>query len=296
MMLLLGLPHGATDYSLFKAMDKHNISRRKMVFYLMYGGLIGLYGLVWLLLPLCAFLLFLLLAIYHFGQSNWSYVSYRRTAWGSLHFMLWGAGVLFTPILLHGGEAAAIVAKMTGWNLTIPTYEVALTTIIILGVLNMLAIGRLRYDGQLSRKRAWIELAAYGLLMGVFFTNSLLLGFTIYFVFWHSLGSMLDQLRYFRTNLGNYSRRQFLLEIAPVVLGALAFCLFAWFWLEPGMVLSPALIGGVFVAISLLTLPHMILVDQLYRGWRSSAKTITLPVVSKNNSTNSSSADLSASS
>jgi Brp/Blh family beta-carotene 15,15'-monooxygenase len=118
-------------------------------------------------------------------------------------------------------------------------------------------------DGQ----RAGRELLSYGLLVAMYLTNSLLLGFTIYFVFWHSLSSAKDQLYFFQRNLSYDHRRQLFWEIAVVVFGALLFCLIVWFGPGPEAALQPSIIGGVFMFISLLTLPHMLLVEQLYGVW-----------------------------
>jgi hypothetical protein len=101
----------------------------------------------------------------------------------------------------------------------------------------------------------------------MFFTNSLLLGFTVYFVFWHSLTSARDQYRFFERRLSPELRRQLYSEIAMTVAGAFVFCLIVWFGPGPEAALSPSIIGGVFIAISLLTMPHMLLVEQLYTSW-----------------------------
>lgn len=108
---------------------------------------------------------------------------------------------------------------------------------------------------------------AYVLLIIMFLTNSLLLGFSVYFIFWHSLASAKDQLQFFKLRLSPTLRRQLFVEVAMTVLGALSFCLIIWFGPGPVTALQPAVIGGVFIFISLLTLPHMLLVELLYAHW-----------------------------
>lgn len=267
MMLLLGLPHGATDHGLFIALGKHKPLGKKTNFYLVYTLIIVAYGFVWYTLPLLAFIIFMMLSVYHFGQSNWVDLQHGSKLKARLHYVLWGAGILLTPILLHGGEAVAIVATMTDTVITLPERKTILWLIGTMAVLNLFATYSMYQAGRLGRKRLAKELTAYAVLMLLFFSNSLLLGFTVYFVLWHSLTSMQDQLNFFNNRLSLSHRRQLIGEIILTITGALVFCLIVWLGPGPEAALQPHIIGGVFIFISLLTLPHMLLVEQLYANW-----------------------------
>ncbi len=267
LMLLIGLPHGATDHGLFLALFTGPPRDRPFSFYFLYALVIAGYGLLWYLFPLLAFVLFILLSVYHFGQSNWADVSYSHAGLARCHYVLWGSGILLVPILLHAREAALIVAEMTGSLLPSPGTSSVLLFLAFLAGANLLVLLVCWWKSVIEGPRLIKEIIAYGLLMGMFFTNSLLLGFTVYFVFWHSLASARDQLHFFRHRLSAGVRRQLYLGILTTVGGALAFCLLIWFGPGPGAALSPGVIGGVFVFISLLTLPHMLLVEVLYSRW-----------------------------
>ncbi|MEM9524981.1 MAG: Brp/Blh family beta-carotene 15,15'-dioxygenase, partial [Bacteroidota bacterium] len=109
LMLIIGLPHGATDHGLFESLEEGKGLRKNFSFYFGYVLVLGAYGLMWYLFPLFAFGIFMLLSVYHFGQSNWVGVNYGKAWADRLHYLLWGAGILLTPILLHAEEAAMIV-------------------------------------------------------------------------------------------------------------------------------------------------------------------------------------------
>lgn len=267
MLLLLGLPHGATDHGLFLALRRGKPAGKKIRFYLAYGSVIAAYGLIWYFLPLLAFAIFILLSVYHFGQSNWVNVKHKNGIFARGHYLLWGVGILLTPILLHAEEAIAIVATMTDTVISTPQPSSVLIFIASVAALNVVVTFFLRLTGTLSTRRLIVELLTYSVLLGMFFTNSLLLGFTVYFVFWHSLTSARDQYRFFERRLSPELRRQLYSEIAMTVAGAFIFCLIVWFGPGPEAALSPSIIGGVFIAISLLTMPHMLLVEQLYTSW-----------------------------
>jgi Brp/Blh family beta-carotene 15,15'-monooxygenase len=267
LMLLIGLPHGATDHGLFLQLQGKKQTSKKNNFYLIYLGIIGLYAAVWYVFPVVAFAIFMLLSVYHFGQSNWVDVKYKSRLSATMHYLLWGSGILLTPILLHSPEAIMIVHSMTGTELSALPYDSVLLIIGTIAVVNGISILWLTGTKMLDKSRALQEVIAYALLTGVFFTNSLLLGFTVYFVFWHSLTSAHDQFLFFKRRLSPQLRRQLFGEVVMTVVGALVFCLIVWFGPGPEAALQPAIIGGVFIMISLLTMPHMLLVEQLYASW-----------------------------
>lgn len=278
MMLMLGLPHGATDHGLFDLLVKDKSTNKGVSFYLAYLMVIGAYGLVWFLLPMVAFGIFIFMSVYHFGQSNWADIKYESATQARLHYVLWGAGILLTPIILHGGEASAIVATMTEYTIPPPSTEFVQLIIGGLASLNVLVLMIYYFQGLLTTRRLAKELLAYGVLILMFLTNTLLLGFTVYFVFWHSLTSARDQLRFFQRRLSPSARKQLFGEIALVVIGALAFCLIVWLGPGPEAALRPGVIGGVFVFISLVTLPHMLLVEQLYNSWSPQKEAAVRPL------------------
>ena len=267
LMLLIGLPHGATDHGLFLALDRTGRPATAGTFYLGYAGVIGAYALLWWVFPVVAFGLFLLLSVYHFGQSNWADVAADHVALRVGQYLAWGSCVLLTPVLLYFQDSAIIVEAMTGTAFAAPARSTVLAIIGVLALLNVLLPLLRVATGSLSGRRALREIGGLALLLAMFFTNSLLLGFTVYFVFWHSLTSAQDQVRFFRQRMSALVRKQLLLGVTTTVGGALAFCLLVWFGAGPAAALQPATIGGVFVFISLLTLPHMLLVDKLYQDW-----------------------------
>ena len=73
LIVFIGIPHGANDHLLFfnlinKSVDKNN--KKSILFFASYIGLIILYVCCWYLFPTFSLGLFILISIYHFGQSN----------------------------------------------------------------------------------------------------------------------------------------------------------------------------------------------------------------------------------
>ncbi|MEM6395383.1 MAG: Brp/Blh family beta-carotene 15,15'-dioxygenase [Bacteroidota bacterium] len=267
LLFMLGIPHGATDFALFRAQseDKRPGLRQIVVFLIWYLGVIGVYSLLWLLVPILALAILLLLAVYHFGQSNWSYVYNKSNVWSFSHYAIWGAAVLGAPIFLHATQAEPIIAAMIGSSVSLPGLSFTYVLLVVLGLINLGIIVYLWRTHRISGKRAAWESASYLALMAVFLTNSLLLGFTLYFVFWHSLSALLDQAGFLYKRLKGFQSKQLQRLLALTILFAGLAIGLAWVFIDPANLLNPQLIGYLFIFISLLTLPHMILVDRVYQ-------------------------------
>ncbi len=265
LVLILGVPHGATDLTIFRAFAKRVSGKDLFVFSVAYLGVIGLYAAMWWLLPMQAFGLFMVLSVYHFGQSNLAPIRYNNRGFEILHYVLWGAAALLVPILLHPEEAQSIVAAMTGQVIPVPSQVVLLNVLWTIIALNGLAFVFLLLTGIISVAVFVREVIHLIVLLQLYFHTSLLLGFTVYFVFWHSLSSVIDQNNFFQCRIRSYRWQHFLWLALPVAAIGAFLVLGLQFWFPAGLVLSPNLMGYVFIGLSLLTLPHMLLVDQLYK-------------------------------
>jgi Brp/Blh family beta-carotene 15,15'-monooxygenase len=92
-----------------------------------------------------------------------------------------------------------------------------------------------------------------------------LVAFSVYFGLWHSLGHILELLRFFRrraaepATLSAFYREAALFTLLPFVgLGAL-------YWLTQSVGLQDQMIALLFIVIAVMTLPHMVIVERLYR-------------------------------
>lgn len=264
MIVLIGIPHGATDYLIFQQLSRPLWGSREMTrFYINYMLLMAGYALLWWLLPAASLLLFLGISVYHFGQSNWNYIAFRTKAEATGTHLLWGSFVLFVPILWHYEAAAPIISSIVNAPapyIAKPWREAAS---IVLLVLNLWLCIYYFIQSRITRKEFIDEVVNLSALALLLINLPLLLGFAIYFVCWHSLSSMMDQIRFFRKQAHAYSIRQYIKNALPLSLAAIS-SLVAFALLQMKMDI-PLNIGIVFVFISVVTLPHMILIDQLYQ-------------------------------
>ncbi len=263
MIVVLGIPHGATDHLIFVKLSRSFLGAQGLKqFYFYYIALIIVYGIMWWLLPTLALGIFLIISIYHFGQSNWNHIVFSNKIVGTLSYLNWGSFVLFVPLLWHYDTTSVIISDITSTPSVFLSQIWCKSICVGLFVLNIWFSIHLWNKNTISSNQLINEILNLVLLGLVFINLPLLLGFTVYFVFWHSAGSLLDQFTFFQTHIYRYTWKQFCLQMLPFTLVAIA-ALGCFLGLSYNLGL-PLNIGMLFIFISIVTLPHILLIDLLY--------------------------------
>ncbi|MFN6089587.1 MAG: Brp/Blh family beta-carotene 15,15'-dioxygenase [Cyclobacteriaceae bacterium] len=252
LLCTVGIPHGSNDH-LYRP-DKSNFGMLK--FLGVYLGTMFLYLGLWWIAPLLALILFFVISFHHFGQSN-----FENDSINYLPSWLWGIWVLVFPVLLHWNEASGIFQQMLSSNsLFTPSSFVdqsaiadfnwplwVMISLAMLYLLSLIIYGRrniIHYSGQFILITIW------------YLVTPLLSGFIIFFCLWHALQSMRHQAMYFKQSAGG-TLMEFLKAMLPFSLLALiSFAVYVYF---RGFQIAEA-----FILLSMITLPHVLVMHQLY--------------------------------
>jgi Brp/Blh family beta-carotene 15,15'-monooxygenase len=246
-LLLVGIPHGGIDHLI------HNpeIRPKGLVhFILRYLLLMAGYGLLWWLLPIAALIAFLAMSAYHFGQSHFLEQGKLENREGFLYLL---KGAFFLVVILFGDW------KMTQEILS-SILTLQLSEEIRLSILGVLLVCSLIIQGFSSKPFGLGDGLDYLILAPILYFSPLLISFSIYFGFWHSLPSMLAEYAYLRQIPAFNSPLKFgkqLLPFSGISLVGIVVILFAGLeFLDPNQ-----LYLLFFVMISLISLPHILYMD-----------------------------------
>ncbi|MGK0365913.1 MAG: Brp/Blh family beta-carotene 15,15'-monooxygenase [Saprospiraceae bacterium] len=258
LILFLGVPHGATDHILFRHVKKDYVKGWLFRFFVRYFLLMGLFALTWWVLPSLALMIFLAISAYHFGQSQWHHLKSIKGNKNAL-YITWGAFVLAGPLLWNYTETAPIIKHLIGVDVLL-SVDCQIFIPIVLVVLIVFQTVILYAKNKISKSKLLEEWAILLLFSVLFYSTTLLVGFAVYFVFWHSLDSVKDQLIKLREIHPDYTLKKYLRQIIPFTL--LAFGSIGLFvWLSPVVLMTDAWISQFFILISIVTLPHSLLMD-----------------------------------
>ncbi|GAA4825350.1 Brp/Blh family beta-carotene 15,15'-dioxygenase [Algivirga pacifica] len=264
-MAVSGIPHGAMDEVLskqrYQAKGKNFHRRRFITYYWLKGSA---FALIWWLAPTLAFLLFLLLSAYHFGQSQ-LYAYFPEKHWSAaLSYIAWGTGLLLWLLLPSWdtiqnyliGFLDRSVLQWIGNNATF--------LLVIAGLLISLPLIERWINNTLTTGKVLMEIALAVLLLWSSYLMGGIVAFILYFCIWHAGKSIALFCRVRRLERPHYTLITFYKEVfwyATISLIGLIVLLVISTWV---LFSNWHLLFLFFVMISVLTLPHAISVEKIF--------------------------------
>ncbi|UII74982.1 Brp/Blh family beta-carotene 15,15'-dioxygenase [Flagellimonas sp. HMM57] len=188
-----GILHGSNDIKLIQvSAEKSKGKYHKMKVFGLYVMTVLLILLIFSFFPALALIFFLLISGFHFGEQHWNKKLHKKAKWDILLFTFYGLFILFMIFCVKHEQASPIIYDISGFALEKNNYLIAT---VIIGILLLLQLAVYFYF-NLLKANIWEELFYLLVFFIIFRTASLLWGFCIYFVVWHSIPSLVDQMNY----------------------------------------------------------------------------------------------------
>lgn len=272
LILILGIPHGATDHVLHNFKEQGIISSRiRVKFIAPYLLKLICFAFIWYVTPTLSLAFFLAISSFHFGETQWTIArpdlevpEIVRT----ILYCAWGASVIFAMFYLYPSNTLYFLKDLR-FNLQTEHFRFLSLHIAGVGFAVWLSIA----INHLSLRETAKHLIEFALILVLVASSNLLVGFSIFFALWHSFDAISLQLSGLTTS-GNFQLRHFIASATPF--SAISFAgigLIAYLWYVS---LLPISLHSLFIVlISLLTLPHFTEVSKFYaRGFRWSSQPI----------------------
>ena len=260
LILLLGIPHGAIDHVLF--FKKRKMSQLK--FYSIYLGLSLLFVILWHILPITSLILLLLISAFHFGESQFADVYFKKSL-RYLFYFFWGLCLLSTLMFYNVNELFEITSYFDDTIILDKIYDKERVGIFfyLTNAITIISIVALTYLKKIKNERLFSEFFLLFLIHITFYLFPFIIGFTLYFVALHSLKVMNDEFEFLKKEEKNFSFRKFLKLLAPYsflsIFGTTLLLFLSYFNYIPYSIPFLAII-----IISVITLPHAIVMNIFY--------------------------------
>lgn len=277
-LAITGIPHGAIDHVIFLQNEKSISKSNNLLqsFFMPYLLMIGLTFMLWFLIPEIMFWFFLVVAAYHFGQSQLYYISWpEKSKSKTILYVFWGIFILSSLWIFHWEQQSRIIKSVFTWNLEIDgfLYQSILFSLFISGIIIVALLISLFRKKMFSGKMLFQEILVLCLLSILFYYTSPFMAFAIYFGLWHSARVILTE--YYFLKLEKKEK----LTILSFVKSFLPFSLLSFlglgilFWVSQLLqaTISPFMLFLIF--ISALTMPHAFFMERMYKFLGSSVKT-----------------------
>jgi Brp/Blh family beta-carotene 15,15'-monooxygenase len=263
--VLLGVPHGAADLLVARntALAQHR-TFSLLFFFAEYLGLIAAFALVFYFFPLLGNLIFILIAAYHFGESDLHKYKVKGYA-GVVLQSMYGLFIISVILLPHWEQALSLISVTAHGERqqivlsAIQKYRFILLAAVGCGMLAC-AVFYLSRAGLTLRDKIEFLVSTAGIVL-IVSQLPMLLAFTAYFVFWHSLRSMHQIVTYLGRGrsvplpriVSQMAFYSFMAMLGVGLLGILSY----------GYADVHSLQLYIFLGLAVLTAPHMRIMHQL---------------------------------
>lgn len=192
LLFSVGLLHGSNDLQLLR---RTFFKKRRSTFYTRLGLYLAIVAgafMMFFWFPLLALGLFILVSGYHFGEQHWDEFLGRKPL-HKLLFMCYGQSILFLLFLLNPTETKQVILQLTGFEASEAMFQYGL---LAFGITFLLILAYLTFNKLIAYQKVIRELFLLLVFTIVFYWATLVWAFTIYFIFWHSIPSIREQVQY----------------------------------------------------------------------------------------------------
>ncbi|MEO1642153.1 MAG: Brp/Blh family beta-carotene 15,15'-dioxygenase [Pseudomonadota bacterium] len=245
---VFGLPHGALDAFLGRTSGLWGTPAQFVAFLIGYLAIAGAVIVIWYFAPLFSLSAFFIISAWHFGSDIKPQSAIERLAFGG--------AILSLPAFFSFDRTASLLQALISEDPTYFTSVLQVSALPLVGLtLLMVVLGKQHTDRKIEAITTTLALVLFAWLLPPLFY------FVIYFCALHSM-------QHFKTVLRDLPKsdqnRAFVnaacLTFITVGLGAVAFVI-----LRQSVTFDDAMLRVTFIGLAALTLPHMLLVDGLWR-------------------------------
>jgi Brp/Blh family beta-carotene 15,15'-monooxygenase len=243
LLLAIGIPHGAGDHLIAaKIAQRENLTFHLWPFIVYYLGIMLVYAALWFVSPLISFIIFIAISVFHFGDMEDVHPVEPAKTWVNLaKTICLGTGILSFILVSHWQEAYRIITDM---QVKLPA---KLPEFSIFSSLLFLLLGF-----QKKNFHSFFN-TFFALVIGYFLP--LIPAFICYFSCCHAITSFEGMRKHLEIKIEELYKKLIPFSLGAFLLGILYIKL-----VSNDLQLYP-----IFIFLSLLTLPHFLLMHKLIK-------------------------------
>ncbi|BAO54172.1 Brp/Blh family beta-carotene 15,15'-dioxygenase [Nonlabens marinus] len=256
LILSIGIGHGANDLKIY--FKKEKLSWRKIIsFIAVYALMVASIFCGFFLLPDLMLCLFLLASGYHFGQEHFEKYTLDRSILTYLFEMSYGLSIILCLLYINSAESLAVINDLIETEITADWLMISLIGSTVICLFTGIKTIRSIAGSNILR-----ELLYLLVLFVLFDSSSLIWGFGIYFVLWHSVPSMYQQIEHLHGAVSLKTLWKYIKNSLLYWLLALGFLAALYYVLIDNETLFLTILVSFLGAI---TFPHLLVMHRLYK-------------------------------
>jgi Brp/Blh family beta-carotene 15,15'-monooxygenase len=254
----IGILHGANDLQIYTHLNSEKDKKGLVKLAIYYLGIVLAGVLLFVFIPTLALILFIIASSYHFGEQHWSIlVGDLKILKTRAFYFAYGLFILQLLFYFNIPEVQIVIKSITGRFVpdVFFIYPFLLNGLVVLAFFLFFC-----YSNRTMFKLIIEQVFILLVLTVLFKTASLIWGFAIYFIFWHSIPSLYEQITYLykEFNLKNalaYFKSSFLYWIISLI----------GIYLLKFLLKDTVIFEAVFFSfLAAITFPHAILMQKMF--------------------------------
>lgn len=258
LIFTFGMVHGSNDLLIVNKLLINTKHYLKFTLLTAYLFVVSFAILIFYWAPALAMILFMLFSAYHFGEQHWEHRfsklnSFRK----SIFYFSYGMFILYLLFAFNDSDVKSIVFEITSYEITHLYSQIVL---IVLGISIGIVLITEFLTKCLTIEAILKELFTLVVLSMIFSSSSLIWGFAIYFILWHSIPSLLEQIKFIYGDFKTVSAYKYCKAALPY-----------WSISLVGMVILYAIFRSekqfyslFFAFIAAVTFPHAIVMVKMF--------------------------------
>ena len=258
LILSIGVVHGANDLLIINKYSKKETKRSEALYFFYYLTIVFLGFVFFYVFPSIALLTFVIVSIYHFGEQHWE-VNLSKSDSVNLNkvFLFIFHGIIFF-IIIFMNNLKIVNEVLSSFNINPLENYYLLLALIVFSVLYFLFLLYLKN----LRKYLFNEAIFFSLLFLLTINTTLIFGFAIYFIFFHSLLSIKDQIKFIYDDDNPKNLKKYIITSMPYFILALTFLLIFYLVVDFEKI---NLLPIIFTFLAAITFPHVLVIEKMYR-------------------------------
>ena len=258
LILSIGIVHGANDLLIIKKYSKKETKRSEPLHFFYYLTIVLLGFVFFYVFPSIALLTFIIVSIYHFGEQHWE-VNLLKSDSDNLNnlFLFISHGIIFFTIIFMN-NLKLVNEVLSSFNVNPLEHHYLVLALIVFSILYSLFI---LYFKNL-RKYLFNETIFFSLLFLLTINTTLIFGFAVYFIFFHSLLSIKDQIKFIYDGDNPKNIKKYIITSMPYFILALTSLLIFYIVVD---LESINLLPIIFTFLAAITFPHVLVIEKMYR-------------------------------
>ena len=257
MILTVGILHGSNDIMLVNHSLRSNSNISSFSIFVIYVTLVASVAILFYFVPFVALCLFVIFSSYHFGEQH--FISKTKTTNSLLYFYYISYGMLIFSMIFSSNpdEVIVIVNEITNVFINLEFINTILYTSLITTTLMSIVI----HFKRLITFNFFEEIILIILLFIIFNIASLIAGFAIYFIIWHSIPSLRDQIVELHSDFNKNTILLYLKNSALYWLISIISLFILYYVVND----DKLFISLFFSFLSAITFPHVLVMFNLFR-------------------------------